>query len=116
MSNIEELGKKVTLTVGVLVAAGLMIYQGTTAYNELKTEIVTLKVGTSTIETDHVVESEKIWSEFTLLEQRMEKRYKRTTDELDELQDQLKKQDREIIDLEKAVLLMNEHIKCVHDK
>ncbi len=114
MANVEELGKKVTLTLGALAAAGLLIYKGTTAYNELRAEIDILKIELVTLESNHTVENEKIWSEFTLLEQRMEKRYKRTTDKAEFTDNQLRKQDHEIIDLEKAMLLLNEHINCVH--
>jgi len=103
MPSVKEFGKEISITLGALAFVGAGIYQGTTIYNQLQASVA-----------DHDIFEDKVWSEFSLLEQRMEKRYKRGTDANEMQKKQLEKQDEEIITLEKAVLMLKEHINCIH--
>lgn len=94
MPNVEEFGRKISLTLGALAFLAYGIFQGTTMYNDLK----------------------DAKDEIQLLEQRMDKRYKRMTEDIISMEDQVYKQDKEIRDFILELSVLKEHLECIHDE
>jgi len=104
MSTPQEFNKKVYISLGALAFVAAGIYQGTTMYNKMESRVATMEI-----------EIKELDSELGLLESRMEKRYKRTTDANGELETQVAKQDREIHDLVLDMALTKQKIDYIHE-